>query len=202
MGSLEAVVKALRSMEVPAVEIAVLHSGLGGVSKFDVFLAETGSRLIVGFEVDVLPGIEKFLLSHGVEVRLYSVIYDLISDIREIAGSLTLPSEQERTLGSARVIALFKSSRRGIIAGCEVEEGVLGVGERFRVISVMGPVYAGTLDSLHEADRSIQKAVKGQKVGVKIRDFNKVHVGDFVETYRPEPQKARAWVPRADVIRR
>ena len=201
LGSLEAVTAAVSEMTLEF-DISIIHSGLGGISKSDVLFAETASRLIVGFQVDVLPGMDKTLKEQGVEVRLYEVIYTLTSDIKAIAGSLTLPASQEQITGSARVIALFKSSRKGIIMGCEVLDGSLALGQHFRIISAMGPVYSGTIESLHIGEVAVQKATRGQQVGVKIRDFDKARIGDLLECYRLLPQKARPWEPRGQIVRK
>ena len=201
-GSAEAVVEALSHVNVPEVDLAVMRYGIGSVNRSDVLLAETGSRLIVGFEVEVLPGLEKTLRERNVEVRLYQVIYTLVSDITEIVRGLLPPATQEEITGSARVIALFKSSRKGIIIGCEVVEGSLAVGQHFRVISAMGPLYSGILESMHIGEKAVQKAAVGQKAGIKIRDFSKAKVGDLVETFRPVPQRVKSWKPSGMIVRK
>jgi translation initiation factor IF-2 len=201
MGSLEAVTSALSEMNLNEVDISVIHRGVGDVSKSDVFLAETSSRLIAGFQVDVLQGMEKTLREHRVEVRLYDIIYRLTADIKAIGQSMTPPESQDQIIGSARVIALFKSSRKGMIIGCEVMQGSLSLGQSFRIISVTGPVYSGTIESIHRGEQAVQKAIPGQQVGIKIRDFNKARIGDLVESFRAIPRKVQRWEPRGEIIR-
>ncbi len=203
MGSVEAVTGSLDAMTTPDVDIHVIHSGVGDISKSDVLFAETASRLIVGFQVGVMQGMDKVLREHRVEVRLYSVIYKLIADIKEIAGGLVPHAPEERIIGSGKIIALFKSNRKGIIIGCEVQEGAFSVGERFRIISIIGPIYAGTIESLHIGDNEVKKAPQGQQVGIRIKDFNKAKVGDLVESFRPPaPEKVRTWEPAGQIIRK
>ena len=202
MGSVEAVAHALSGLVIPGIDVTLIHRGLGAVSKSDVLLAETSSRLIVGFQVDVLPEMGKVLKGHHVEVRLYEVIYALTDDIKVLAESLIPSVAQEQVIGSGRVIALFRSTRKGIIIGCEVLGGALSVGQRFRIISAAGTIYTGTIESLHIGQSVIQKAVPGSEVGIKIKDFNKAHVGDFVESFRQLPQKVRPWEPKGQVIRK
>ena len=126
VGSLEAVISSLKNLKNPEVEVSAIHTGIGAISKSDLLMALTGSRLVVGFNVSLLPKMEQLSKERGVEVRLYDVIYKLTQDLNEIAKSLIQTDEEkERITGKAKVIALFKSSRRGIILGCEVLEGAL-----------------------------------------------------------------------------
>ncbi len=202
MGSVESVSAAISKITVPEVELSLIHSGVGAVAKSDVMMAETGSGLIVGFQVDVLAGMDKTIREHRVEVRTYSVIYDLTADIQSIAQSLLPVKDQEQIIGSAKVIATFKSTRKGIILGCEVMEGSFALGQHFRVISAMGPVYSGTVESMHIGEATIQKATRGQQIGIKIRGFDKAKIGDLVESFRPVPQKVQRWQPSGKIIRR
>jgi translation initiation factor IF-2 len=202
VGSAEAAVEALSRVNIPDVDLMVMRFGIGSVNKSDVLLAETGSRLIVGFEVGVLAGLEKTLREHNVEVRLYDIIYTLVFDITEVARGLIPPAAQEEITGSAKVIALFKGNRGGMIIGCEVVEGGLSVGEHFRVISAMGPVYSGTVESIHIREKAVQRAAQGQKAGIKIKDFSKAKIGDLVESFRPLPQRIKSWQPTGKIIRK
>jgi translation initiation factor IF-2 len=200
-GSVEAVSAEVLKIIPADVHINIIHSGVGDINESDILMAETGSRLIAGFQVGVLPGIERELKEHAVEARLYDVIYKLTADIRGITESIIPHVTQDEILGTARVIALFKSSRKGIIIGCEVTNGYLAVGKNFRIISAMGPVYSGTLESMHIEKDAVQKAGPGQKAGIKIRDFNIVKIGDLVESFRPPPlKKVRVWQPEGKVI--
>ena len=200
-GSVEAVRRSLAGISTPQVIIEIIHAGVGTVNKSDIFMAETGSRLVVGFNTEVIPKVDDLLRQHNVEVRLYKIIYKLIEDVRAIAKSLITSETQEQILGTAKVMALFKSSRKGIILGCEVTKGYLSVGQRFRVISAMGPVYVGRIGSLHIQKDVVQKATIGQQVGLKIEDFNKAKVGYLVESYRPQKQTGpKSWEPRGKVL--
>jgi len=201
-GCVDAATEAIHNIESPDVDILIIRSGVGMVSKSDVVMAETGSGLIIGFEVDVVPDLKKEVRDHNVEIRLYDVIYKMIEDIAGIAKSLVPASAQDQILGTAKVIALFPGSRRGVIMGCEVLNGYLAVRERFRIISAMGPVYSGTFESLHIEKDAVQKAMKGQKCGVKLKDFNKVKIGDLVESFRSQATKIIPWKPQGGIISR
>jgi translation initiation factor IF-2 len=203
VGSLEAVTNSLAALTVSDVDIRVIHSGIGAISKSDVLFAETASRLIVGFQTGVMPLLDKVLMEHRVEVRLYDVIYNLIDDIKAVAEELVPHFPEDQIIGSGKIIALFKSSRKGIILGCEVREGFFAIGERFRIISAMGPVYEGTIESLHIGDTAVKKAVSGQQAGVRIKHFSSAKIGDLVESFRPPPPASvRTWEPTGQIIRK
>jgi len=201
VGSLEAVVSSLQSLENPEVDVLPFHKGIGAISKSDLLMALTGSRLVVGFNVGLLPKMEQLSKEKGVEIRLYDVIYKLTQDLSQIAGSLIHREEEEELItGKAKVIALFKSSRKGSILGCEVLQGALVQGKKFRIISAMGPVYTGKIESLHIEKDALKQAKKGQKVGLKISNFNQAKKGDLVETYEKQKSAASAtWHPKGRV---
>lgn len=199
-GCVEAIISAIHSLTLPGVEIQILSSGVGAISKSDIFMAETGSSLILGFNVGLMPHIEQMVLEHNVEVRLYEVIYKLIEDLEMIAVSLVPQESVEEIIGSAKVIALFKSSRKGIILGCEVLTGKLALGQTFRVLGAMGSLYTGTIESLHIEKDVVREASKGQQVGLKINDFNKAKIGDLVESFKSASGKpGKSWQPQGRI---
>lgn len=200
-GTVEVVRDSIVEIAVPGIEIDVIHAGVGDINKSDVFMAETGSRLIIGFEIHVMPKVDHLLKEHGVEARIYEVIYKLIDDIKTIAASLIPQERTDEIVSTAKIIALFKSSRKGIILGCEVLSGKLSVGSAFRIITAMGPVYAGTIRSLHIEKNAVNKATPGQQVGLKIADFKKAKIGDLVESYRhSKHQRLQRWSPKGKII--
>jgi len=202
IGSREAILAAIEAIRSDPVKIRVIHSGVGPISKSDLDLAATGSHLVIGFEVEVHPGIPRLAQDMGIEIRVYQVIYRLLEDLQKTAASLLPVQVEEAITGKAKVVALFKSSRRGIILGCEVIEGVLGTGDRFRVIAAMGPVYSGRVESLHIGKDTVKEGRKGQQVGVKISDFNQAKVGDWVECFTAErPRNHLPWHPKPGIVR-
>lgn len=201
-GSLEAVTREVTEIMHPEVPVRIINSGIGDIGTSAVFLAAAADRLVVGFQVGLASGVEKVIRDQQVEVRLYEVMYRLVEDLKNIAGSLAPKGTEEQVIGTGRVIALFKSSRRGIIIGCEVLSGQISLGGRFRIISAMGPVYEGVIESMHRESEAIQKAIPGQKVGIKIRDFNHARIGDLVESYRLlRSERDKPWAPRGEVMR-
>jgi translation initiation factor IF-2 len=199
-GCAEAIISAVVALKIPGVSVDIISSGVGPISKSDVFMAETGSRLILGFNVGFMGQIDQMAAEHDVEIRLYEVIYKLIEDVESIGRSFIPATVSEDIIGTAKVIALFKSSRKGIILGCEVLTGKLVLGNRFRVIDAMGPIYTGTVESLHIEKDAVKEARKGQQVGLKIRDFNKVRIGDLVESFRAAAGQRKPWRPRGMIV--
>jgi translation initiation factor IF-2 len=200
-GIVEAVCTSLTTSFAPGIVLEILHKGVGDICKNDVLAAADGSRLVVGFNVGVHPGMNELCKELNVEIRLYSVIYHLQKDIVAIAESLLPRQAEEKILGGAKVIALFKSSRKGIILGCRVEHGRLQTGDRFRVIAAMGPVYSGVIESLHIERDAVSKALAGQEAGLKISDFKAVKIGDAVESFLPIPPPPHDnWLPSGKIL--
>ena len=201
-GSEEAVLASLSTLNVPGVEVNVIQADVGSVSKSDLLMAGTGSKLVIGFGVDTMPKLEELSKEQGIEVRLYDVIYTLTNDLRKIAARL-VAEEEEIITGRAKVIALFKSRPGGIILGCEVLAGTLALGKRFRVIGAMGgPMYTGVIESLHIEKDAVKEAAVGHQVGVKIRDFDKAKIGDLVECFEMrKPKGGGPWYPKGGVFR-
>ncbi|MBU0481743.1 MAG: hypothetical protein KKG47_11660 [Proteobacteria bacterium] len=200
-GSRGALLKAIGEIKIPGIDVRVISSGVGGVTKSDLLMAGTGSKLIIGFEIEVNKAVEMEVHNSDVEVRLYDVIYKLVDDLKAIGASLVSKMENERILGKAKVVALFKSCRKGIILGCEVLEGRLALGDRFTVIGAMGQLYNGRIHSLHIERDAVESAGAGRKVGLKIEDFNRVAIGDYVECTKHVSVHHVAWSPVPGVIR-
>jgi len=202
-GSEEAVVTSVSSIQIPEIELKVIHSDVGSITKSDLLLALTASKLVLGFNVGVAPKIESLCREQGIEVRLYDVIYSLTNDLQSIANGLVTTEEKEEIItGKAKVIALFKSSRKGIILGCEVLEGTLSVGKRFRIVSAMGPVYTGQIESLHIQKDRVKEAHPHQQVGLKVIGLKKAGIGDLVECFEiAKTARSGIWQPTGGVFR-
>ena len=201
-GTAEAVSASLAEINVPGVQIDLIQTGIGNVSKSDVLMARTGSKLVLGFNVGVLPKLEQEIKEFGVEVRLYDTIYKLTEDMRKITRSFIVKEPEEKIIGKAKVIATFKASRKGMIIGCEVYEGAIEAGKDFRVITAMGPAYFGKITSLQIEKQSVKAGKPGQQVGIMLEGWNKAKIGDLVECYESLPQKGdRPWQPHSGITR-
>jgi translation initiation factor IF-2 len=201
-GTAEAVSASLAEINVPGVQIDLIQTGIGNVSKSDVLMARTGSKLVLGFSVGTMPKLEQEIKEYGVEVRLYDTIYKLIEDMRKIAQSFIIKEAEEKITAKAKVIATFRSSPKGAVIGCEVLEGRIELGNEFRVITAMGPAYFGKITSLQIERQNVKTAKPGQQVGIKLEGWNKAKVDDLVECYESiQPKGGSRWKPRSGIIR-
>jgi translation initiation factor IF-2 len=198
-GMEEAILNSIEALDIGDVAVEVVYSGTGDISKNDMLMAETSGKLLFGFNVDLLPGIREIASEKSIEIRLHNVIYRLLDDVRKIAMTMAHHDAEEKIKAKARVIALFPGARKGIILGCEVYEGELTLGSKFRIISEPGPVYFGTVNSLHIETRPVNKATVGQQVGLKISGFKEARIGDIVISYDEIHHKSKRWYPSGTV---
>jgi translation initiation factor IF-2 len=200
MGSVEAISALLGRLNIPEAEVVVIHSGVGNITKQDLLMALTGSRLVIGFNTGVAPKLDQWVKEHGVEVRLYDVIYRLAEELKAIAQSLVPVETEERVTGKCEVIATFKSKKGGVILGCEVVEGTVQVGKHFRVVTAMGSVHSARIESLQVEKHPVKEARAGQQVGVQVSGSTLGKVGDFIECYDEIIPKRAGWSPRGSIM--
>ena len=195
-GMLETIRSGIKDLENADVTVRVIHSGTGNISKTDLLMAETSGKLVLGFNVTLLPGIRGSAAQKQIEIRLYNVIYMLLDDLVKLSRFIAQREEEtEEIKGTAKVIALFPGGRKSIILGCEVYEGELTPGSKFRIISEPGIIYSGKIESLHIETRAVDKAVKGQRAGIKIRGSASARKGDILESFEEIRHKQKRWVP-------
>jgi len=201
-GTAEAIGTSLSEIEVPGVKIDLIQIGIGKVSKSDVLMARTGSKLVIGFNIDIMPKLIQEIKEFGVEVRLYDTIYKLTEDMRKIAQSFNITPPKEKIIGKAKIIATFKPEPKGLVIGCEVLEGAIELGKEFRVITAMGPAYFGKITSLQIEKQNVKSGKPGQQVGIKLVGWNKARVDDLVECFESlKPKGSGRWKPNSGVVR-
>ena len=184
-GSLEALVNALGQIESKKIDLEIIHSGVGPISENDILLASASNAVVVGFNIKVETMAVNAAKREGVQVKLYSIIYELIDQIKEAMAGLLDPEHRETVIGHAEVKQVFKLSR-GIVAGCLVTDGRIGRTARARVLRRRQPVYDGGLSTLRRFQDDVKEVRVGLECGIKLGDFNEYQVGDIIECYNLE----------------
>ena len=189
MGSLEALKKALEELSTEKVAVRVIHGAVGGITENDVMLAKASDAIIIGFNTRPDPKARELMEREKVDVRLYSIIYQVIDDVKKALEGLLEPIEREEVLGTAEVRATFKIKKVGTVAGCYVLEGKVVRGAKARLVRDGVVVYDGEIESLKRFKDDVQEVSKGYECGVKLKDYNDVKVGDLIECYEIKLEK-------------
>ena len=162
----------------------VIHKAVGAISESDVLLAAASDAVIIGFQVRPSTGARKLAEKEEIEIRLYSVIYDAINEVKDGIEGMLAPEEKEEITATAEVLETFKISKVGTIAGAIVREGKLQRTSKIRVIRDGIVVYTGELGSLKRFKDDVKEVVSGQDCGLNILNYNDIKVGDIVEAYQ------------------
>jgi translation initiation factor IF-2 len=184
-GSLEALSGALGQIESKKIDLEIVHAGVGPISESDILLASASNAVVVGFNVKVESMAVNVAKREGVQVKLYSIIYELIDQMKEAMAGLLDPEHRETVIGHAEVKQIFKLSR-GIVAGCLVTDGRIARTARARVLRRRQPVYDGGLSTLRRFQDDVKEVRVGLECGIKLGDFNEYQVGDIIECYQLE----------------
>jgi translation initiation factor IF-2 len=183
-GSCEAVVQALQKLESPKIRVDVVHAGVGAICESDITLANASGALVVGFHVRVNPGVNKLASREEVEIRLYSIIYELTEQIKEAMVGMLDPELREQNLGSAEILQVFQMSKsKTKICGCMVRNGIMRVGAKARVWRDEELIYNGSISSLRRFKDDVKEVRQGFECGIRLDNFNDFDVGDRVEVY-------------------
>ncbi len=189
IGSLEAIKKSLDELSTEKVNIRVIHGAVGGISENDVMLAKATNAIIIGFNTRPDPKVREVLEREKVDLRLYSVIYQVIDDIKKAMEGLLEPVEKEVLLGSAEVRATFKIKGAGTVAGCYVLDGKIVRNAKARLIRDGVVIYDGEIENVRRYKEDVQEVAKGYECGIKLRNFNDIKVGDIIECYEMKLEK-------------
>ena len=182
-GSIEAMTDSLLKLSKESVQVNVIHKAVGQISESDVLLAAASNAIIVGFQVRPSIGARKLAEKEEIEIRLYSIIYDAINDIKDAIEGMLEPVTKEEIVCSIEVLETFKISKVGTIAGGIVREGKLNRNTPIRVIRDGIVVYTGRLGSLKRFKDDVKEVTSGQECGLNIESYNDIRVGDIVEGY-------------------
>ena len=182
-GSIEAMSGSLIKLSKESVQVNVIHSAVGQISESDVLLAAASNAIIVGFQVRPSAAARKIAEKEEIEIRLYSIIYDAINDIKDAIEGMLEPVMKEEIVCSVEVLKTFKISKVGTVAGCVVREGKLTRNTPIRVIRDGIVVYTGKLGSLRRFKDDVKEVTSGMDCGLNIESYNDIRVGDIVEGY-------------------
>lgn len=182
-GSIEAMSGSLIKLSKETVQVNVIHAAVGQISESDVLLAAASNAIIVGFQVRPSASARKLAEKEEIEIRLYSIIYDAINDIKDAIEGMLEPVMKEEIVASVEVLEIFKISKVGTVAGCVVREGKLQRNTPIRVIRDGIVIYTGKLGSLKRFKDDVKEVSAGQDCGLNIESFNDIRVGDIVEGY-------------------
>jgi translation initiation factor IF-2 len=190
-GSIEAMKEALKKLSNDEVKVNIIHDGVGGITETDVNLASASNAIIIGFNVRPGPKAQALAEQESVDFRVYSVIYDAISDIRKALEGLLEPTYKERLLGRAQVIQLFNLRKVGTIAGSLITDGKVVRGSHARLLRDNVVVYDGRISSLKRYKDDMKECAQGLECGIWMENFNDIKPGDIIESYEMEEVQPR-----------
>ena len=183
-GSLEALTSSLQELGNEEVEVKVISGGVGGITETDANLALASSAVIVGFNVRADASARKVVEAEELDMRYYSVIYDIVDDVKKALGGMLGSDTREEIVGTAEVRDVFRSPKFGAVAGCMVVEGVVHRNERIRVLRDNVVIYEGELESLRRYKDDVNEVRNGMECGIAVKSYNDVKTGDKIEVYK------------------
>ncbi len=185
-GSLEPIKSSLMDLSTDEISINILHAATGNITESDVMLAATTNAIVLGFNVTPDATAQRVAENEGVSVRTYNIIYRLIEDVEKALKGMLEPEERQVVIGKAEVLAVFRASRLGRVAGCKVTEGELRRNAKLRVIRRGETIFEGDFASLKRHQEDVREVRQGFECGVGARGFNEFEVGDTLECYITE----------------
>jgi translation initiation factor IF-2 len=190
-GSLEAIIGSLEKLSTKEVAMRVLHAAVGGINESDVILAKASNAVIIGFNVRANPQARDLARRDGVEIRYYSIIYDVIDDMRGALSGLLSPVTRERLLGNAAIREVFNISKVGKVGGCMVTDGVVRRGAKVRLLRDNVVIHEGSLKTLKRFKDEVREVREGFECGMAFENYQDIQIGDVIECFEVE-EVARA----------
>ena len=188
-GSTEAIVESLKKKSNPKISIEVIHSDVGAITENDVMLASSANAIILGFHVRVNPGVNDLAKKERVEIRLYSIIYELLEDIDDAMAGRLEPEKREKELATVRILKIFHLSNGSDICGCIVEKGTAKVGAKARVFRGKELLFNGEVRSLRHLKDDVREVRAGMECGIRLDNFADFDEGDTIQLYEIELKK-------------
>ncbi|MGL6314652.1 translation initiation factor IF-2 [Vibrio sp. WXL103] len=182
-GSVEAIADSLLKLSTDEVKVNIVGSGVGGITETDAVLAEASNAIILGFNVRADASARRAIEAASVDLRYYSIIYQLIDEVKQAMGGMLAPEFKQEIIGLAEVRDVFKSPKLGAIAGCMVTEGLIKRNNPIRVLRDNVVIYEGELESLRRFKDDVQEVKNGYECGIGVKNYNDVRVGDQIEVF-------------------
>ena len=182
-GSVEALSDSLLKLSTPEIDVKIIHKGVGQISEADIMLASASEAIIVGFQVRPSPNAKRAAENEKVQIKLYSVIYNAIEEIKDAMEGMLAPKFEEVIVGNVEIREIFKISKIGTVAGCYVTDGLIKRQNNIRLIRDGIVIYEGEIGALKRFKEEVQEVKSGFECGLSIKSFNDIKVGDVVESY-------------------
>lgn len=182
-GSAEAIENSVVKLSTSEVEVTVVHKGVGAITESDVALANSSKGFIIGFNVRALPHARDAAKRDGVDMKYYSIIYELIDDVKNLLSGLLKPDISEKITGNVEIREVFNISKIGNIAGCMVKDGLISRNSKIRLLRDNVVVHTGTLASLKRFKDEVKEVKNGFECGLMIENYSDIKIGDVIETY-------------------
>ena len=183
-GSVEALTDSFQKLSTEEIQVNIIHKGVGAITESDVLLASASDAIIIGFNVRPMGNARQMADKEEIDIRMYSIIYDAINDLKDAMEGMLSPEFKEEITGSAEIRETFKISKIGTIAGCMVTNGKIYRNSGIRLIREGVVVYTGELSSLKRFKDDAKEVSKGYDCGMQVKNYNDIHVGDVLEAFQ------------------
>jgi translation initiation factor IF-2 len=185
-GSLEAIAQSLDKLSTEEVSVRVLHAAVGGINESDIVLARASAGVVIGFNVRANPQARDLARRDGVDIRYYSIIYDVIDDMKAAMSGMLAPTLRERYLGAAEIREVFSNSKVGKVAGCYITDGMVRRGAKVRLLRDNVVIHEGTLKTLRRFKEEVREVKESYECGMAFENYNDIRQGDIIECYEIE----------------
>lgn len=185
-GSLEAIVQSLAKLATEEVSVRILHAAVGGINESDIVLARASSGVVIGFNVRANPQARDLARRDAIDIRYYSIIYDVIDDIKSAMSGLLAPTLRERYLGTAEIREVFSNSKVGKVAGCYITEGTVKRGAKVRLLRDNVVIHEGVLKTLRRFKEEVKEVKESYECGMAFENYNDIRQGDMIECFEIE----------------
>ncbi|MGP1394062.1 MAG: translation initiation factor IF-2 [Inquilinaceae bacterium] len=187
-GSIEAIASSVEKLvgEETEVRVRILHSAVGGINESDITLAKSTGAMVIGFNVRANPQAREMARRDGVDIRYYSVIYNVIDDVRQALSGMLSPTLRENFLGNAEIREIFNITKVGKVAGCHVTEGMVRRGAKVRLLRDNIVIHEGTLKTLKRFKEEVREVREGYECGMAFENYEDIRVGDVIEAFETE----------------